>query len=799
MDRRIWINLVLALLLITSTQSVLGTTHKLTVYPLICPPKGTIDFTKSVWKDTYWNNYIEDVEVGSTVRFNISLTYHKNPGNSNDWILDYIIISDELPECLAFSENVTFFNSPIIEEQQNTNIIIWNFTVIDFNLSDGEAMSIEFDATVVESLETENENIACISATEGNYYCLDEEDNAWVYVYEPEPLEFEKQVYDPETGEWVDYLDGVLRNAYVRFNLTITFNGYTGINLLKCMEVEDCLPDCCLDYAGNESFYYPSNLFENPDIYISQDLKYIVFDWSNRLFNLYPNQTINIEFDAVVVEYCYNEVENCAEVDLWSCFNCPNPVHLYGYDCATINCVPPETIIEKKVKDPETNEWVEETFQFVNETVTFKIELKYYGNYNLTDVEIVEHLPLITYFNNNTNAAPTNVSDDGKTIWWNLSEPVEDGEPLVIIFDAFVWGSTGDCEVCGINLVEYSAEESSTYIPFSGEDTAKIITDYYDDPLLTYSPNYVDFGEHDQGWTGSSTFEIWNAGDQTLTYTLSETLDWIQISPTSGSSTGEHDTITVSVVNTQNIYGYFSGNILISSNGGNGNVHVTIYLHEKGPILSYSIDDINFEAQDPGWTGSSTFEIWNSGHQTLTYTLSETLNWIEISPTSGSSTGEHDTITINVVNTTILSGYNYGYISISSNGGNGKVHLHIYIGPPVQIAISMKKGLSLGKVNALIKNIGEVDANDISWEINLTAGVIRKKPISESGTIELIEINKNEKVCSGRLFGRGAIKLRLGRIKGTVEASVDGFSTSIDFSGFILGRIIIILRSSIIE
>ena len=796
MYRRIWINLIVTLLLITSTHSVLATTQKCTINPLFCPPKGTIDFSKSVWSESNWNNYVEEVEVGSTVRFNISLTYYKNSANSNDWVLNNIIISDELPECLVFAENVTFFNAPIIEEQQNLNIIVWNFTGYDYNLSDGESMSIEFDATIVESEETENENVACISATEGNFYYHDDEDNAWVYVYVPEPLELEKEVYDPEIGEWVNYLDGVLRGSYVRFNLTITFNGYTGINLMKCMEVEDCLPECCLDYAGNESFYYPSNLFENPDIYISQDLKYIVFDWSNRLFNLYPNETINIEFDAIVVEYCYDEVENCAEVDLWSCYGCPNPVHLYDYDCAIINCVPPETTFDKKVRDPQSGEWVEEAFQFVNETVTFKIELKYYGNYNLTDLEIVEHLPFITYYNNDSNAAPTNVSGDGKTIWWNISGPVEDGQPLTIIFDAFVWGSTGDCEVCGINLVEYTAEESSTYDSYFGEDTARIITDYYDDPLLAYLPNYVDFGEHDQGWTGSATFEIWNAGDQTLTYTLSETLDWIEISPTSGSSTGEHNTITVSVINTENIYGYFSGNILISSNGGNGNVHVTIYLHEKGPILSYSINDINFEEHDPGWTGSATFEIWNSGFQTLTYTLSETLDWIEISPNSGSSTGEHDTITINVVNTTDLSGYNHGYISISSNGGAGQIYLHIYIGPPVQLAISMKKGLSIGKVNALIKNVGEADATDINWVINLTAGVIRKKPISESGTVGLIEINKNQKVDSGRIFGRSAIKLRLGRIKGTVEASVDGFSTMTEFSGVILGRIIIILRSS---
>lgn len=799
MDRKMCIALILTLLMITSTYSVLGTTQKNIVYPLCCP-EGSIEFTKTVWNEDYWDDYIEDVEIGSTVHFNISLTYYEDPENSYEFVLHDIKISDELPPCLVFAGNVTFFNAPIIEEEQNGNIIIWNFTGLEYNLSDQESMSIEFDAIVVESIETENENIAYVSAMEGEYYHLSDEDSAWVYVYVPEPLEFNKEALDPETGEWVDYIDEVVKGQLIRFNLTITFNGYSNVNLMKCMKVHDCLPECCFDYAGNESFYYPSFLFENPDIYVSEDLKDVDFDWSNKLFNLYANQSINIEFDAIVIYYCYEEVENCASVDLWSCYNCPEPVHLYGYDCTTINCVPPETTFEKKVKDPQTGEWVNQTFQFVNETVTYKIELTYYGNYNLTDLEIIDYLPFITYYSNYTGIQPTSISEDGKIVWWNLSGPVEDGQPFVIIFDAFVWGSTGDCEECGINLVEYTSEESITGEPYSGQDTASIITNYYDDPLLSYLPNYIDFGEHDQGWTGSSTFEIWNAGDQTLEYELDEEIDWIELDVTSGSSTEEHDTITVYAVNTENIYGYLSGNIEISSNGGEGNIHISIYLYETVPILSYSVFNINFGEHDQGWTTNATFEIWNSGVKTLTYTLSETTDWIEINPETGSSTGEHDTITINIVNTSNLTGYNFGSIFISSNGGDGNVYLHLYITPPpppVQLEISVKKRLSIGKISATIKNVGEMDASNISWEFNITAGMLRKKPIVQDGTVSLIEINKNKKVTSGRIIGRSTIKLRLGRIRGTVQATVDDYSTTTEFSGIILGRIIYIVRSRV--
>ncbi|MDH7506822.1 MAG: hypothetical protein QHH15_03410 [Candidatus Thermoplasmatota archaeon] len=502
MNKKILINLIVVLLLVTSTFSVLGDTQEAKKCEQSCPPEGTINFGKKVWKDDHWDNYVTNVEIGTILRFNISLTYHKNSQNSYNWKLSNIVVTDYLPECLLFAGNVTFYNAPTIVEQQNNGTIIWNFT--DYCLSNAVTMSIEFDAIVVECQETENENIADVSAVEGNFY-----------------------------------------NHY------------------------------------------------------DQDFVLIII--------------------------------------------------------ATIS-----------------------------------------------------------------------------------------------------------------------------------------------DPVLSYWPNYCDFGEQEQGWTGSSIFEIWNSGEQTLNYSLTEELNWIEINPTSGSSTGEHDTINVNVVNTENLHGYLSGDIIISSNGGDGVVHVCIYLHKKGPILSYSVTDFNFGEHERGWIGNTTFEIWNSGEQTLNYIISEDLSWIEINPTSGSSTGEHDTINVNVVNTSSLTGYNYGYISINSNGGSGKIYLHIYIyppAPPAQLKLSIKKGFSLGKVCAVIENIGEVDAHNINWEFNITAGVLRKKPIQNNGTIDLIEINKNKQICSGRIFGKSAIKLRFGRIKGYVQASVEDYTTKIEFSGFITGRAIIVLRS----
>ncbi|MCX6667169.1 MAG: isopeptide-forming domain-containing fimbrial protein [Euryarchaeota archaeon] len=595
MKRKTGLSLVLMLLMVASTFT---TVNAIQIQEYTSPsyPPGSIDFTKSVWDSTSetWIDYIEDVPIDTTVRFNISLTYYKNEQSPCEWTLHSIVISDILPECLEFAGNVYFFNAPEIQEEIVDNVVTWNFTASGHSLYDGETMSIEFNANVVQS--EENENIATVTASECNHYDHSAQDSAWVYVYVPLPLEFKKEVYNPISGQWVKELDGVKKNVPVDFKITITYNGYEGM-LMKCMIVNDDLPECCLEYMpGSDVFTYPNQeLFEDPEITVNEATHVITYDWTNKKFNLYEGETITIQLKANVVEYCYGPVDNCAEVYLWSCVGCPSL--LYGSDCATVNCFPPETTFNKYVKDTQTGEWTDYTEQYVNQTVTYKIELIYYGNYNLGDVRVVDNLPFITHYEvNSANIAPTDVSEDGLTIWWNLTEPVVDGVPLVITFNAYVWGSTGDCPDCGINYADYTTIESETQVQFSGSDTAKIKTTYQETP-----PE-----------------------------------------------------------------------------------------------------------------------------------------------------------------------------------------------PLVQLEIKRPKMVFIGKVCANIINTGEKDV-PVTWEINVNAG-IRKKLYSNSGTIDLLEINMAQQVCTGKSIGSTAIKLKFGRITGTITASAEDYTTGVTFSGLILGRQIIITK-----
>ena len=67
---------------------------------------------------------------------------------------------------------------------------------------------------------------------------------------------------------------------------------------------------------------------------------------------------------------------------------------------------------------------------------------------------------------------------------------------------------------------------------------------------LDYYPESHHFGNKLEGETNSTTFEIWRAGGCcAIEYTLSWDCSWVDVFPTSGTSHGEHDTITVDIDN----------------------------------------------------------------------------------------------------------------------------------------------------------------------------------------------------------------------------------------------------------
>ena len=453
MKIKIGISLVLMLLIVASTFTVVGNTIR------SGEGRGTalpIEVSKKVWDG---NNWAETVTAyyGEAVRFNVTIKYHKNC--QNGLYASNIIVTDTLPPGLTYAGNANYQYSLIIN-----NVITWNLTK-DYGiyLVDNQSISVEFDAEIIGY--NQNINYVEVNAYEtGCGWSLYGNDDATVDVVDP--LVVDKQVYNSNTGQWVDELPGPIKKVdTIKFRITVTFNGYYETQLTKNMIVNDYLPACCLEYAGNEIFTYPNpDLFQNPVITVSQDLKHVKYDWTNKLFNLFAGESIVIVYETDVVEYCYSTVINSAYVDLYNSL-----VHLSDDDSATVNCFPPDSTLQKKVWDPVGNKWVEEITVYVDFTVRFKIDLTYYGNYDLKSISILDELHSSMEFADNADPQETQIS--GNLIWWNFTEALNDSETISIEFDALAKTGTGSSP--GLNIATVNALENG--LPFVKSDQAGVI------------------------------------------------------------------------------------------------------------------------------------------------------------------------------------------------------------------------------------------------------------------------------------------------------------------------------------
>jgi hypothetical protein len=67
-------------------------------------------------------------------------------------------------------------------------------------------------------------------------------------------------------------------------------------------------------------------------------------------------------------------------------------------------------------------------------------------------------------------------------------------------------------------------------------------------PLITAGPASFDFSARQGGANpASQTLSLWNSGGATLTWSATDSADWLILSPTSGSSAEETDNIILSV------------------------------------------------------------------------------------------------------------------------------------------------------------------------------------------------------------------------------------------------------------
>jgi phage-related protein len=243
--------------------------------------------------------------------------------------------------------------------------------------------------------------------------------------------------------------------------------------------------------------------------------------------------------------------------------------------------------------------------------------------------------------------------------------------------------------------------------------------------LMSYYPTEYDFGAIYKGETASTTFEIWvNAGCCSIDYVLTWDASWIEVFPTSGVSTGEHDTITVTIDTTELEIGYYTELIHIDSNDNDEDFTVYVNVIETpDATLEYEPKSYDFGDILQGKQYETTFRIWNSGTEPLYYNLTWDDPCISVNPTIGTSVGESDEITIQIDLTDVPLGEFIEEINIETNNNSGLFTLSANVMPLPYLSFSTFSS-TVFSLKTSLNNHGTVEAPNVAWSIRLEGGSI---------------------------------------------------------------------------
>jgi len=181
---------------------------------------------------------------------------------------------------------------------------------------------------------------------------------------------------------------------------------------------------------------------------------------------------------------------------------------------------------------------------------------------------------------------------------------------------------------------------------------------YETHPVIWVSSYQLTFSASEAGFNPSpQVLQIKNSGVETLTYTIADDVDWLTISPNSGTSSGQVLDHAVSVDKSglaSKSDAYTAKITITSTQACNSPQQVSVSLNlgkEPPPEISVTPKDVRFVATVGGPSPpAQTIRVRNSGQGTLNYTLSEDANWLGVNPASGTSTGSENvhSLTVNI-------------------------------------------------------------------------------------------------------------------------------------------------------
>jgi hypothetical protein len=218
-------------------------------------------------------------------------------------------------------------------------------------------------------------------------------------------------------------------------------------------------------------------------------------------------------------------------------------------------------------------------------------------------------------------------------------------------------------------------------------------------PLLSVTPSsysvYAAKGDPAEEWI----FQVQNAGISNLDYTITTNVSWISTDVSGGTSTGEPDTVTVSVDVGHLPMGAYTGRITVAANATNSPATITVWAYVYDTYLATTTNTLLMQTMAGYPTLPAVYGVYNPGIGELYFTNTPQVAWLQVNPTNGMAYDDEyrQWITVYANPAGLPAGTHTGRIAVASNGANTpqNVEVIIHVGSVVPLATALNYTSSL--------------------------------------------------------------------------------------------------------
>jgi len=259
-------------------------------------------------------------------------------------------------------------------------------------------------------------------------------------------------------------------------------------------------------------------------------------------------------------------------------------------------------------------------------------------------------------------------------------------------------------------------------------------------PAIGTSPISLSFTAQQGGSNPpAQTLSISNTGGGTLSWSASDSMTWLSLSPASGTGAG---TVTVSVTTGTLTAGSYNGTVILSASGASSvtvPVAFTVTTAPVPPAIGASPTNISFTAQAGVNPAGQTLSISNTGGGTLSWSASDNAAWLTLSPASGTGNGP---VTLTVNTAALTAGSYSGLITLTATGATTvtvPVALTVTAAPvppaigasPTSLSFTAQQGGSNPAAQTL--SISNTGGGTLSWSASDSITWLLLSPASGTG------------------------------------------------------------------